>query len=150
MFLHKSMRLYQLHVCTKLQGNRTINTLTVALKPPKMAQNNSYVVITSWRRCVIKISTPSLHPPYPPLYPVQVSWRSVEASRSLNVCKKVVVVVAGGHQMACPETAIFGLFWRSGEGGLSRPEIFFGWILLLWSQPPHKNIKSLINTFVWI
>ena len=82
------MRLYQLHVCTKFQGNRTINTLTVAVKPPKMAQNDSYDVITSRRRCVIKISTPSRHAPMPPLYPVQVSRRSTERSRSLSCCKK--------------------------------------------------------------
>ena len=59
-------------------------------KTLKMAQNGRFYVITSRRRCVIKISTPSLHPPHPPLHPVQVSWRSIERSRSLNSCKKVV------------------------------------------------------------
>ena len=67
------MRLYCVHVCTKFQGNRTINMLTVALKPAKKAQNASYDVITSRRRCVIKISTPSRHAPMPSLYRVQVS-----------------------------------------------------------------------------
>ena len=47
----------------------------------------------------------------------------------------------GGHQMACPETAIFGLFWRSGEEGLSRPEFFF-WLnpitLVPATLPNHK------------
>ena len=92
-------------------------------KTPKMAQNGRFYVITSRRRCVIKISTPSLHPPYPPLHPVQVSWRSIERSRSLSCCKKVVVVVVGGrgHQMNGPFPACFR---GPLEGGAVGAKIF--------------------------
>ena len=47
-----------------------------------------------------------------------------------------------GHQMACPETAIFGLFWRSGE---ESPGNFF-WLnpitLVPASLPNHKIVKK--------
>ena len=107
-------------------------------KTPKMAQNGRFYVITSRRRCVVKISTPSLHPPHPPLHPVQVSWRSIERSRSLSCCKKVVVVVVGGSSNEWP---ISGLFSRPPGGGCGWRENFFGWNLPWQSQPPTQNIK---------
>ena len=88
------------------------------------------------------MSTPSLHPPLPYLSCVQIRKKSMKRQKSLNIYKKVVVVVVGvGSQMACPKRPIFGLFSPSGEGGLSCPENFFGWNLLGRSQPPTQIIK---------
>ena len=125
-----------MHVCAKFQGNRTRNT-------PTVAKTNFDDVTTSWRRDVIKISTPSRHAPYPPLYPVQVSWRSVEASRSLNVCKKVVVVVVvvGGSSNGLPRNGHFRPLLALWGRGVESPGKFF-WLnpitLVPATLPNHK------------
>ena len=64
-------------------------------------QIHSHDVVTS-----SKFLPPHATPPiYLYLYPVQVSRRSVEASRSLSCCRKVVLG-GWGHQIACPEIFI--------------------------------------------
>ena len=81
------------------------------------------------------MSTPSLHPPLPYLSCVQIWKKSMKRQKSLNIYKKVVVVVVVGSQMACPKRPIFGLFSPSGEGGLSCPEIFLA--ETYWGGPSH-------------
>ena len=59
--------------------------------------------------------------------------------------------------MACPEMAIFGLFWRSGEEGLGRPKKLF-WLnpitLVPATLPKHKiadkHLRLNLNPGTWV
>ena len=148
------MRLCRMHYACLCQISRQSDQKH-ARSGLKTTQNDDYDVITSWHRCVADFfqinrcafvallhvcadnqgshtrNTPSLQPFHPPLYPVQVSRRSVEVSRSLRL---QICGGRGGHQMVWsvhfrPLLAL----WGSGV------EARFGWIHYFGPSPPTKS-----------